>query len=89
MATIRLDETELERLNRDIGRQQQNLREIITQVRSAVSGTDWRSEAATSFKDRWRLNERTLTELEDRLRDWAKKCSEHGRIAHETNKKFL
>ena len=86
--TIKISASELEKLSRDTERQRQNVEEITKQINSAVSGTDWRSSAASSFKDVWTHDKGTLQRLQQDLESWSKQCRDRVPIANRVNEPF-
>jgi uncharacterized protein YukE len=80
---IQLSEQELRDLSRLTQQMNGYLGEVVQQVNTAVTGTDWRSQAAESFKERWTKDKSTLTTLAEALMQWSQELNQHAEVAHD------
>jgi len=86
---IKISASELDKLSKDSRRQRDRVEAVTNQVNSAVSGTDWRSQAAESFKALWLKDKQVLVNLQTDLESWSKHCASQVPIAERVNKTFL
>jgi uncharacterized protein YukE len=86
---IKISASELDKLSKDSKRQRDRVDAVSSQINSAVSGTDWRSQAAESFKALWLKDKQVLTNLEGDLEAWSKHCASQVPIAERVNKSFM
>jgi uncharacterized protein YukE len=86
--TIKISASELEKLSKDAKQQEDRVQTVSNQVNSAVSGTDWRSSAAESFKALWQQDKRILSSLQHDLGEWSKHCASQVEPARRINRPF-
>lgn len=83
---VKMSESELLKVSSDTNTQMQNVQKVIQQLNAAVTGTDWRSQAADSYKSRWGQDKSTLDALVRELEAWSRKCKDHAAVANRVNR---
>lgn len=85
---VKMSASELDKVKSDTNKQKQNVDQVIQQINSAVTGTDWRSTAAASFKERWSRDRGVLSRLSSDLGQWANEAGKHADTARRLNVPF-
>jgi tellurite resistance protein len=85
---VKLQESELRSLVRHLAKSEEQLRDVRTLLDSVVNGTDWVSEAAETFKHRWRARAQEIKQLEEDLENFQQTCSTYADYAHQMNAPF-
>ena len=90
MARIRMSESELLELGKNVQTQQNNIQDVSAAGNAAVSAADadWQSAAFDTFKERWSRDRGLLEQLASELADWNRKLNQHAGVAREVNRPF-